>query len=597
MAEENRTKYQEWEARRKEKVAEISGRIEEGMAQIMDSEEFKNYLSVMASFHHYSFRNSLLIYMQKPDATICASYTDWQRKFNRQVNKGEKGIQILAPAPYKMKRERDKVDAVTGQVIMGTDGKPVKVQEEVTIPRFKVVSTFDLSQTSGEPLPELGIKDLTSDVEHFDMFMEAIKRVSPVPIRFDDIQGGAKGYYDTAKKEIVIQKDMPQEQTMKTAVHELTHSLLHDKDTLKLNGEELKKDKMTIEIEAEGCAFVCLSHFGFKDVGDYSFPYMTSWSSGRDMKELHAALSTIQQTSDQIIKGIETGMRQQMLEKDVDRYEIYQIPVGSEARDMKFMSMEEMKKQFNEISRDNYAMVYSAPMKDGMTLDSLYEQFNIDPPTDYTGHSLSMSDVIVLHQDHKDTAYYVDSFSFEQIPFEQGEAYVPGWDEHAQTPDPSIDRSEQKPVMTMAGINAPRGSKAAVATNEGYFTIKQEDGCYDFSFYDKDYKLLSTGVMSDQNMSLTEAMHKVITDEGLTISNNAVVYGDVVSKIDEVNQGGVGRFADSRASQRIADALPQAGRRESVLRSLREKQQRVNAEFGLDQHGNKLSRKRGEQAL
>ena len=319
MAEEVRNKYQEWEQRRKEKLEEITGRIEEGMARIMDSDEFKNYLSVMASFHNYSARNSLLIFMQKPDATICASYTDWQRKYNRQVNKGEKGIQIIAPAPYKRTIESDQLDSATGQPVLDADGNPVKMRKEITVPRFKVVSTFDLSQTSGEPLPELGIKELTADVEHYEMFMEAIKRIAPVPIRFDEVEGGARGYYDPGKKEIVIQNGMPQEQTMKTAVHELTHSLLHDKDTLKLNGEELKKDRMTIEIEAEACAFVCLSHFGFDDVGDYSFPYLSSWSSGRDMKELHASLSTIQQTSSQIISGIEKGMREQMLEQDVEK--------------------------------------------------------------------------------------------------------------------------------------------------------------------------------------------------------------------------------------------------------------------------------------
>ena len=596
MAEETRNKYQEWEQRRKEKLEEISGRIEEGMARIMDSEEFKNYLSVMSSFYSYSARNSLLIYMQKPDASICASYTDWQRKYHRQVNKGEKGIQIIAPAPYKMKREREKLDAATGKAILGKDGKPVTVEEEVTVPRFKVVSTFDVSQTSGEPLPELGIKELAADVEHYDMFMEAIKRTAPVPIRFDEIDSGAKGYYDSAKKEIVIQKDMPQEQTMKTAVHELSHSLLHDKDTLKLNGEVLKKDRMTMEIEAEGCAFVCLSHFGIKDVGDYSFPYMTSWSSGRDMKELHAALSTIQQTSSQIIKGIETGMRQQMLEQDVDRYEIYQIPIGSENRDKKFMSMDEVLKQCNDISRDDYAMVYTSPLKEGDTLDSLYEKFNIDPPTDYSGHSLSVSDVVVLHQDHEDKAYFVDSMGFKEIPFEQGEPYVPAWDK-SQHPHQ---------VQHMAGIASPNGSKAAVATDKGYFTITREGADYEYSFYDKDYNLKSTGSINEPGLTLTGAIHKVISEEGMSISNEAIVYGDVVSKIDAKHRGAetISRGADAMthpagASERIADQLPPHSRRDSVLKSLREKQKRVNAEFGFGPGGQKLdkAKKKGEQVL
>ena len=587
MAEEARNKYQEWEQRRKEKLEEITGRIEEGMARIMDSDEFKNYLSVMASFYNYSARNTLLIFMQKPDATLCASYTDWQRKYNRQVNKGEKGIQIIAPAPYKMKVERDQVDAATGQPIMDADGNPVKGEKEITVPRFKVVSTFDLSQTSGEPLPELGIKELTADVEHYEMFMEAIKRISPVPIRFDEVDGGARGYYDPGKKEIVIRKGMPQEQTMKTAIHELTHSLLHDKDTLKLNGEELKKDRMTIEIEAEACAFVCLSHFGFDDVGDYSFPYLSSWSSGRDMKELHASLSTIQMTSSQIIKGVENGMREQMLEQDVDRYEIYQIPIGSENRDKKFVSLEEVMKSAGEISRDDYALVYTSPLKEGDSLDSLYEKFNIDPPTDYAGHSMSVSDVVVLHQNHEDKAYYVDSMGFKEIPFEQGEAYVPGWDKDHQN----------KSVQYMAGIASPGGSKAAVATEKGYFTIQQDGKDYDYTFYDKDFNEYHSGSLVDSGMNLTEAIKEVMWHSGETISNEAVVYGDITSKIDEKHKASAARAVDADVTERIADQLPQQSRRESVLRSLRDKQQKVNAEFGFDRHGHKIDQKRGEQAL
>ena len=585
MAEEARNKYQEWEQRRKEKLEEITGRIEEGMARIMDSEEFKNYLSVMASFHHYSARNSLLIYMQKPDATLCASYTDWKKKFNRQVNKGEKGIQILAPAPYKLKREREKVDSVTGQVILGKDGKPETVQEEVTVPRFKVVSTFDLSQTSGEPLPELGIKELTADVENFDMFMEAIKRVAPVPIIFDDFAGDAKGYFDRGTKEIVIRENMPPAQTMKTALHELTHSLLHDKDVNNLDPTDKAKDKMTIEIEAEACAFVCCSHFGL-DTSDYSFPYLVSWSSGRDMKELHSSIQTIQNTANDIIKGVETGMRQQMLEKDVDRYEIYQIPIGSENRDKKFMSMDEVTKTFNEISRDDYAMVYTSPLKDGDTLDSLYEKFNIDPPTDYSGHSLSVSDVVVMHQNHEDKAYYVDSMGFKEIPFNQGEPYVPGWDKDQQV----------QQVQQVAGIASPNGSKAAVATTKGYFTIQQDGADYNYAFYDKSFNEYHSGALVDSGLNLTDAIKEVMRHSGETISNEAVVYGDVVSKIDAMHKASDARAA-SAPSEKIADQLPQRSRRDSVLQSLREKQQKVNAEFGYDKHGHKLNQKRGEQTL
>lgn len=316
MAEENKRSYQEIEERRKERIAELTGRIEEGCRSVLNSESFRSYLQTMAKFHRYSFRNSMLIFMQKPDATMVASYTDWQRKFGRQVNKGEKGIQIIAPAPYKTKREIDKVDPVTGNVVFGTDGKPEKIVKEVTIPRFKAVSVFDIGQTNGRPLPTLGIKELQASVDNFDMFMESIRRTSPVPIRYDNIPGGAKGYYDRANKEIVIQVGMPELQTLKTACHELVHSMLHDDPSKMVLPDGTRKDKGIIETEAEGCALVCLSHFGFQDVGDYSFPYLVSYASSPDLTELHASLATIQETSSKVISGIETEMLQQMVDRD-----------------------------------------------------------------------------------------------------------------------------------------------------------------------------------------------------------------------------------------------------------------------------------------
>lgn len=342
---------------------------------------------------------------------------------------------------------------------------------------------------------------------------------------------------------------------------------------------------LMLTFEAEACAFVCCSHFGL-DTSDYSFPYLVSWSSGRDMKELHSSMQTIQNTANDIIKGVETGMRQQMLEKDVDRYEIYQIPIGSENRDKKFMSMDEVTKKFNEISHDDYAMVYTSPLKDGDTLDSLYEKFNIDPPTDYSGHSLSVSDVVVMHQNHEDKAYYVDSMGFKEIPFNQGEPYVPGWDKDQQA----------QQVQQMAGIASPNGSKAAVATTKGYFTIQQDGADYNYAFYDKSFNEYHSGALVDSGLNLTDAINEVMRHSGETISNEAVVYGDVVSKIDAMHKASDARAA-SAPSEKIADQLPQRSRRDSVLQSLREKQKKVNAEFGYDKHGHKLNQKRGEQTL
>jgi len=331
MAEnkEGKLSYQEIEARRKERIAEITGQIEDGCRSVLNSDSFRTYMQTMAKFHRYSYRNSLLIFMQKPDSTMIASYTDWQKKFGRHVNKGEKGIQIIAPAPYKTTREIDKKDPATGKVLIGSDGMPVKETKEITIPKYKAVSVFDYSQTSGRPLPTLGIKELQASVENYDMFLAAIKNISPVPIRFADIEGGAKGYYDRANKEIVIQGGMPELQTLKTAVHELVHSHLHDDRSKMLTPDGQPKDKGIIETEAEGCALVCLTHFGFEDVGDYSFPYLVSYASSPDLKELHASLSTIQETSSMVIKELET----ELLQMTVERSEQNKSYAGSERKE------------------------------------------------------------------------------------------------------------------------------------------------------------------------------------------------------------------------------------------------------------------------
>ena len=296
---------------RDEKMKEITDRLQAGLEELFNSEKYAEYLRVMSQFHHYSFNNTLLIAMQKPDATLVAGYHAWEKKFNRHVMKGEKGIQIIAPAPFKEKQEQEKVDPNTGEVVLHEDGQPEIEEVTIVVPRFKVSTVFDLSQTDGDPLPELGPGELTASVENYEIFLNAIRSVAPVPIRFDEIRSGAKGYYDNVNKEIVIQTGMSEMQTMKTAVHETAHAILHDKDIMQEQG--IQKDQMTKEVEAESVAFVSLDHFEL-DTSDYSFPYIAGWSSGRDTKELKASLDTIRKTSSEIIDGIEASMREQMVE-------------------------------------------------------------------------------------------------------------------------------------------------------------------------------------------------------------------------------------------------------------------------------------------
>lgn len=258
--------------KREDQMKEITERLERGVKELFTSDRYTEYLRTMSKFHNYSFNNTVLIAMQKPEATLVAGYQAWQKKFKRHVMKGEKGIQIIAPTPIRLREEVEKYDPVTKELMVRPDGQPETEEVVSIIPRFKLTTVFDVSQTDGQPLPELA-SELLGNVENFEIFMKALKMVSPVPSRFDQIRGEAKGYYDSAKKEIVIREGMSESQTMKTAIHEVTHAILHDRDRMEELGEQ--KDRLTREVEAESVAYTVCQYFGL-DTSDYSFPYVAS---------------------------------------------------------------------------------------------------------------------------------------------------------------------------------------------------------------------------------------------------------------------------------------------------------------------------------
>ena len=270
--------------------------LESGVEELFTSNRYQEFLKTMAKFHNYSFNNTMLIAMQRPDATLVTSYKNWQ-SMGRQVMKGEKGITIIAPAPYKKMKEKEVLDE-NQRPIMGTDGKPKTEQVEVTVPHFKAVTVFDIAQTSGEPIQTLAPELLTAAVQDFDSFMQAIQKISPVPIRFDEIDGNANGYYHNADKEIMIKKGLSESQTLKTAIHETAHAKLHDKEIMESLGVE--KDRLTKEVEAESVAYCVCSSFGL-DTSDYSFPYIAGWSSSREMKEMKASMDVIRKTAGEMI--------------------------------------------------------------------------------------------------------------------------------------------------------------------------------------------------------------------------------------------------------------------------------------------------------
>ncbi len=583
----------------KQKVQEITEKLEQGIKELFESEKYKNYLNTMSKFHNYSFNNTILIAMQKPDATLVAGFQAWKKNFERHVKKGEKGIRILAPAPYKVKEEQEKLDPETKEIMLDKDGKPVMEEVEITIPAFRAVSVFDVSQTDGRELPELAVSELSADVEDYQDFMKALEMVSPVPIGYEDISGEAKGYYHTEGQRVAIQLGMGESQTVKTAIHEVAHAKLHSRELNRDAELSEQKDRNTKEVEAESVAYTVCQHFGI-DTSEYSFGYIAGWSSGKEMTELKSSLDTIRRTASEMISGIEAHLQElqkdRVVEQDIvdiqensemsimkqaeelinrletnktifssdernlivnyaykigdmekteelayrlaeleenspnlvaqtvsnaqaeidalpdgmvglsemheygytwaemlpltqeraeelfkedvavyqlhkdgsetmiedmedlqahkgmfgvekedwnaylehqtmkneleessankeslllhgseNQFGIYQLKDTPEARDIHFMNMDYLESRGIAVNKENYDLVYTAPLEDGTSLEDIYTKFNIDHPEDFKDHSLSVSDVVVLHQNGENTSHYVDSFGYKEV--------------------------------------------------------------------------------------------------------------------------------------------------------------------------------------
>ena len=309
-----------------QQVREITDKLEQGIKELFESERFKEYLRTMSKFYNYSFNNTLLIAMQKPEATYVAGYTSWQRNFDRQVMKGEKGIKILAPAPYKSQEEREKIDPLTQKPVIGADGKTVTETVEVLRPAFKVVSVFDVSQTDGKELPDIIVDELKGTVENYEAFFDALKQESPVPISFEDIPGGAKGFFSPVESRIAIQEGMSEIQTVKTAIHEIAHAKLHAVNPDEKTAPEDKKDRHTKEVEAESVAYTVCQRYGI-ETSDYSFGYIAGWSTGKETKELKSSLDTIRKTAAEMIEGIDAKLKVLLAEKAQSEEKAAEAPV------------------------------------------------------------------------------------------------------------------------------------------------------------------------------------------------------------------------------------------------------------------------------
>ena len=564
-----------------EKLKEITDRLEQGITELFDSERYKEYLRVMSKFHNYSFNNTLLIAMQKPDASLVAGFSAWKNNFGRNVMKGQKGIKIIAPSPFKIKQEVEKIDPHTQKPVIGKDGKPVTEEKEVKIPAYKVVSVFDVSQTEGKELPDIAVDELTGDVDRYKDFFAALEKTSPVPIAFENIEGGSHGYYHLEDKRIAINEGMSELQTLKTAIHEIAHAKLHDIDLNAPKDEQPRVDRRTREVEAESVAYTVCQHYGL-DTSDYSFGYVAGWSSGRELSELKSSLETIRSAAAEIINSIDENLAElqkaqdkeqtagqeqptregqeaapqpeapkkadtagkekpeaapkeaftpetiyrvrrnpysdsrenshllqayvtqengrakmgdvlytgtpekcrelmgqlksgeltegdvkqlyakaqetaQTTGQDKDTFSIYQIKGGDETRDFRFEPYDRLQAAGNVVDKANYELVYSAELTPGTSLEDIYTRFNIDHPKDFKGHSLSVSDVVVLHQNGQDTAHYVDSFGYKDVPeFLQPENYLKATEQTTEQNENMIDGiiNNESPTPTVEELEA-----------------------------------------------------------------------------------------------------------------------------------------------
>ena len=319
----------------REQLKEITDRIEAGIRDIFESgdmEKYRNYLRTMSRFHNYSLNNQALIHLQRPDATLVAGYNRWRDKFSRHVLRGEKGITIIAPTPYKKKIEQEKLDPDTKLPILDADGKVITEEKEIEIPMFRPVKVFDYAQTDGKPLPERvasPVANLTGSVENYAAFMEALRRSSPVPVEFKPLSADMDGYFSPKSQSITLREDMSEVQTVSAAVHEIAHAKLHNY-ALQQPEERRHKSRNTEEVEAESISFMVCAYFGI-ETGANSFGYVATWSKNAELPEFRASLDTIGKTANGIITDVEKHFAEVCKERGIElpkdtEYELVTIP-------------------------------------------------------------------------------------------------------------------------------------------------------------------------------------------------------------------------------------------------------------------------------
>lgn len=471
---------------REQQMYEITKQLEEGVKALFTSERYTEYLKTMSKFYNYSFNNTVLIALQRPEATLVAGYSAWQKNFHRQVKKGEKGIQIIAPSQRKEKELVEKFDPETNEPILEPDGQPETEVVEHVVSDFRVVRVFDISQTYGEPLPELAIPDLTGQVQNFPLFLQAVKELSPVPIRFGETEGEAKGYYSNEKKEIVVKEEMSESQTIKTLIHEIAHAKLHDREVLEQTGEE--KDQRTKEIEAESIAYTVCQYFGL-DTSDYSFPYIAGWSDNLKMWELRTFMDAIRRTAGEFIKELEEKMKEMETDRserdDIQNEKEIKIGMDTEAVELEqheglWHTVEEV-----EIEKEHFYLM------------------------EHNEYGASIAPVLV-NGDGKvvaqDLENGLDQEAVKAIREYLEEKETAKKQEKVETSNESLfDEAEREAAYQIE------------ATGQFFFIQETEEG-YDYTFYNQEFQELDGGVYDTFDVTLQEAAKTLLLEEGADLT-------------------------------------------------------------------------------
>ena len=470
---------------REQQMYEITKQLEEGVKELFTSERYKEYLKTMSKFYNYSFNNTVLIALQRPEATLVAGYSAWQKNFHRQVKKGEKGIQIIAPSQRKEKEVVEKFDPETNEPILGPDGQPETEVVEHVVSDFRVVRVFDISQTFGEPLPEIAIPDLTGQVQNFPLFLQAVRELSPVPIRFGETEGEAKGYYSNKKKEIVVKEDMSESQTIKTLIHEIVHAKLHDREVLEQTGEE--KDQRTKEIEAESIAYTVCQYFGL-DTSDYSFPYIAGWSDNLKMWELRTFMDAIRRTAGEFIKELEEKMKE--LETDRGERDGIQnekeIKIGMDTKAVELEQHEGLWHTVEEVKIEK-------------------EHFYLMEHNEY---GTSVAPVLVNAEGRlvaQDLENGLDQEAMKAIREYLGEKGIVAEQDKAETSKVSI-------------FDEAREAAYQIETTGHFFFIQETEEGYDYTFYDQEFQELDGGVYDTFDVTLQEAVKELLLEEGIDLT-------------------------------------------------------------------------------